>query len=293
MRSKDSGPVDEKQLVCVVVPVYKKDLNRFEVASLQQCKRILGSYPVIFIVPRGLVLPLDISCMATQIREFDAACFTSIDAYNKLLLDASFYRTFADYQYMLIYQLDAYVFRDELKAWCWKGYDYVGGVWLGGFTKNPEDGFFEWIPGNGGFSLRKVESCVEALTSRALAHRPSVLLKRALRSLLLGRRSWLVQLLAFPAQALGFHNTIRWEAQNFSGYEDVFFARHAPRMMRTFIVPSVEEAALFSWDRRPDYLFGKHRALPFGCHAWFRDETPYEVNASFWKSHISDLQDAV
>ena len=31
---------------------------------------------------------------------------------------------------MLIYQLDAYVFKDELLNWANKGYDYIGAPWL-------------------------------------------------------------------------------------------------------------------------------------------------------------------
>jgi len=291
MSPNDSGRAVEKQLVCVVVPVYKKEMSRFEVASLRQCKRILGNHPIILIVPRGLTLSDDIACIANEIKELNPACFKSIEAYNKMLLAPWFYRNFTNYEFMLIYQLDAYVFRDELKAWCQKGYDYLGGVWFKGYTKNPEQGFVEWVPGNGGLSLRKVDSCVKALTSRARAFGPSSLLKQLVRNLLRGRGLWIVELLVFPVKILGFRNTVRWEAQNFAGYEDVFFALHAPRMISSFVVPSVEEAALFSWDRRPDYLFGKHQVLPFGCHAWFREEPPYEANGSFWRNHIAGSWD--
>ena len=37
-----------------------------------------------------------------------------------------FYRAFADYEYILIYQLDCLVFASSLEEWCGKGWDYVG-----------------------------------------------------------------------------------------------------------------------------------------------------------------------
>jgi hypothetical protein len=36
-----------------------------------------------------------------------------------------FYERFVAYDYMLIYQLDAYVFKDELDDWSAKGYDLL------------------------------------------------------------------------------------------------------------------------------------------------------------------------
>ena len=37
-----------------------------------------------------------------------------------------FYLNFKKYRYLLIYQLDALVFRDELLEWCSKEIDYIG-----------------------------------------------------------------------------------------------------------------------------------------------------------------------
>lgn len=42
------------------------------------------------------------------------------------MLEADFYRRFGKYKYMLIYQLDAFVFSDKLLDFCEMGYDYIG-----------------------------------------------------------------------------------------------------------------------------------------------------------------------
>ena len=71
----------------------------------------------------------------------------SIATYNALCTNNQLYNLFSDYEYMLIYQLDAFIFKDELYYWCDKGYDYIGGVEaIENFKKDL----------NGGFSLRKI-----------------------------------------------------------------------------------------------------------------------------------------
>lgn len=50
--------------------------------------------------------------------------------YNRLMLSEDLYSAFSNYEYILICQSDAYIFRDELKEWCEAGYDYVGAPWL-------------------------------------------------------------------------------------------------------------------------------------------------------------------
>lgn len=62
------------------------------------------------------------------------------------MLTKEFYLRFRQWEYLLIYQLDAYVFQDELMDWCNKGYDYIGAPFL---KLNRE---VDWNNcGNGGF----------------------------------------------------------------------------------------------------------------------------------------------
>ncbi|MCK5681152.1 hypothetical protein KAI46_10130 [bacterium] len=58
------------------------------------------------------------------------------EAYNKLLVFPGFWDAFPSFEYMLIAQLDAFVFRDNLDEWCRKGYAYIGAPWLNGFGAN-------------------------------------------------------------------------------------------------------------------------------------------------------------
>src|SRR6266487_2982895 len=117
--------------VAVVIPVYRPQMTAYEEISLNQCLKILGRYPLIFISPDDL----DMSSYLTraphaEVRTFASSHFQNLDAYDRLLLSKPFYDRFRDYRYILIYQLDAFVFSDQLEDWCARGFDYVGAPWI-------------------------------------------------------------------------------------------------------------------------------------------------------------------
>ena len=144
--------------VAVVIPVYKPSMNRNEEISFRQTLRVLATHPIIIVCPESLDLAkynlIAGRCNNVLLREsFNDTYFRNIAGYNRLLLSEKFYLRFAQYKYILIAQLDTYVFRDELLLWCDKGYDYIGAplIWYG---MKIDQG----IVGNGGFSLRRVEA---------------------------------------------------------------------------------------------------------------------------------------
>lgn len=148
--------------VKVIIPCYRSYLTESERISLLQCKRILGRYPICIIKPAGLPLQMD-EIQGLEIEEFDDKWFQSVQTYNQLMLTEQFYECFLDYAYILIYQLDAFVFQDELHAFCSLGYDYIGAPWLDGrFVYVNGTGGCYYV-GNGGLSLRKVETHLEIL----------------------------------------------------------------------------------------------------------------------------------
>ena len=146
--------------VAVVIPIYKESLDEFEKISLAQARKIFGKYPLIFVAPQGK----NFSYLEPQdlIAQFPPQFFQSTQTYTQLLLSPKFYEAFLSFDYILIYQLDAFVFYDALDFFCSLGYDYIGAPvayhsWCGVNTKK--------IPrvGNGGFSLRKVKTCRQLL----------------------------------------------------------------------------------------------------------------------------------
>ena len=162
----------------IAVPVWKVVLGLDEVKSLVQCRCVLGgnaNYEIVLFGPKRLdwnyYRSLWSACPCgdrdePEIAVFDDRCFESRDAYSRLLSAKDFYGRFSGYGHVLLYQLDAWVFRDELSEWCDAGYDYVGAPWChlcrmgkGGCSGYESTGFV----GNGGLSLRNVKSFVNAL----------------------------------------------------------------------------------------------------------------------------------
>lgn len=222
----------------VIIPIYKESFTEFEKMSLVQCCKILGKHDFSLICPEDLEVEeytkiLNAFGVKYRIESFGKSFFESLRGYNLLMLSADFYTRFSPYEYMLIYQLDAYVFRDELNYWCEKGYDYIGAPWIGrlAFFRT---GMNKLRPGeNGGFSLRKVYSCIEVLGSNA------------------GGAGILADYIK--------------SGKN----EDGFFSLRAVKINPAFKVAPLDVAIHFSFERKPETLFqitgGK---LPFGCHAW-------------------------
>lgn len=147
--------------VAVVIPVYKAELNPLEQISLAQVRKVLGKYPLIFVAPEGknfaYFAPSD------KVVHFPPQFFKNVQTYSQLLMSPFFYEAFEDFEYILIYQLDAFVFYDALEEFCALGYDYIGAPRPYCTRRNFPDKR-NILVGNGGFSLRRIKSHCKLLT---------------------------------------------------------------------------------------------------------------------------------
>ena len=153
-------------MVAVVVPVYRQTLTDLERISYRQLINVLGTFEIIIAAPEHLEMPKEIKGEKIRVEYFAKDFFQSVDSYSQLMLSKVFYRRFIRYQYILIYQLDAFVFRNELMHFCSMGYDYIGAPWISGFCEYTNLKRKVLYVGNGGFSLRKVEACLDVLERR-------------------------------------------------------------------------------------------------------------------------------
>lgn len=203
------------------------------------------------------------------------ACLGSIASYNNLMLQAWFYRLFAEWTYILIFQLDAWVLGEDLAAWLQRGYSYIGAPWTGHLGDDtPDVGV-----GNGGFSLRRVDHMIRAIESplwrwapvfrgRELAFRMTLFR----RYHLFPRRQWPLlfckRLLLFLSMALGWRNNLAYFASS-GVQEDHLLSVYAPLVFRWLRIPSMPEAAAFSVETNPRATCAAYGIVrPFGCHAW-------------------------
>lgn len=247
------------QRPCIVIPIYQNftALTELPKLSLKQAASILNKYPIFLVSPKGLDISDYLDFFTAfdsniEVIQFNHHFFNSVQDYNHLLLSSFFYETFADYPYILIYQTDAWIFKDELEEWCAKGYDYIGAPfvnweWSTFYARHltfPRRLLYRLgyrnfnLVGNGGLSLRNTKACI--------------------------------------------HN-LKWfkkAAANFTLNEDYFFSFYINSYNPLFRVAPFKEALKFSFDENPEAsLKLNHGQLPMGCHAWPK-------YASFWKDYI-------
>lgn len=260
----------------VVIPVYKKELKETETRSLRQVLKILATHDICLAGPAGLDLSVYEAIFQTfdrplRMETFDPSYFSSIAGYNKLMLSRSFYQRFAAWDYLLIYQLDAWVFKDELDAWCAKGYDYIGAPWMKLNGRLDEEN-----SGNGGFSLRKIATFIELFNHKGPIWGYKGLVCRHRYRGPLRRRLYILLGLC------GWRNKLSYYTKKKSGNEDLFFAALKHKKGKPFRIPTTREAMYFSFEESPALLYEQTgHTLPFGCHAW--EKWDYET---FWKRFI-------
>ena len=264
---------DSHQKAVVIIPFYKKELSHYDSISLQQCFKVLSNYTIIAIKPHSLQLPeAATKYKFSEVVSFDNEYFKSIKGYNQLMLSAEFYGRFLAWEYLLIHQLDAFVFKDELETWCKKEIDYVGAPWMRtkdypniikatvskslqyfakryNIKKNglPSKNQFDDNVGNGGFSLRRVKK--------------------------------------FHDLCINYSELIKYYlAQNTHHYnEDVFWSIELNRKNEVLNIPGYKIALKFAFELTPERSYNiNHHQLPFGCHAW-------DLHVDFWKPIFKEL----
>lgn len=137
----------------IIVPAYKNDLPEVEVLALKQVVKILGNkYEIVLVCPSTLDVKKynEVAKYDFSVLRCPDCYFKSQKTYSDLCENWEFYDALIEYEYMVIYQLDAWIFEDKLEYFMNMGYDYIGGVHLVTHTKEGENG-------NGGFCLRKVK----------------------------------------------------------------------------------------------------------------------------------------
>ena len=267
----------------VVIPIYLPSLSEWERKSFMQCCKVLQKHPICLVTYKELdcTIYYDIARIfgVNLLREnFDKNTFSCIQGYNALMMSSVFYERFALYDYMLIYQLDAYLFNDLLDDWCKKGYDYIGAPWFYNFESHEEHGYDLWKVGNGGFSLRRITTHIKVLNHRGPVVTNVKMLYHKIKNEAIWKRPLLLLALLF-----GWHNTIEFYIQNYMNNEDFWWSDEVPRQLHCrFSIPTPQEAMKFAFELSPTYLFDLNgHKIPFGCHGWHK----YEYD-TFWKNYI-------
>jgi hypothetical protein len=267
----------EKSL-CVMIPVHKPELTREEKVSLNACKKELTRYDCYLVYPFGMeIKAYTDSFKELKLKPVNSKWLASVEEYNKMKLNRSFYNMFNSYKYLLTYELDAYIFHasfDELNVF---EYDFIGAPFFKGYLDAPFDAPFT-TGCNSGFSIRNIQSCLSILGSMRkytfewLAYKYffSVFPKVAFQLNRITKDRF--GNLLTPKLAFYFSD----EHVN----EDVVWTQIVPQLFPVFRVADHLSALKFSFEHNPERLFYlNHWCLPIGCHAWYKYR-------DFWKQHI-------
>ncbi|MBV6644235.1 MAG: hypothetical protein KI790_02235 [Cyclobacteriaceae bacterium] len=234
--------------VCITIPIHRPDLQPNEENALKRVIELYEKkYDILLVGPKGLnVDNYQIGSQELPLVPLPPRFFKNNFGYNTLLRSSIFYKPFLKYDYMLLYQLDAFIFEDRLQEVMDWGFDYIGApwveqTWMKKMDKQTNSRFFTKFfiqVGNGGFSLRKIKK----------AYRISIFLAPLK---ILWRKKW---------------------------HEDLFWSTICYRLVPGYRVADLKKAMIFAIEDSPRECFkALGDELPFGCHAWEKHDPEFWI----------------
>ena len=276
----------EKETAVVVIPIYKIKLSQPEEDSINQTLSVLKQHKIVLVTHKELNLDYYKNVFKKHNKEFlveffDKNYFANIQGYNQLCLSQEFYKRFINYEYMLICQTDAWVFKDELLYWCSKGYDYIGAPLNKDYTSKSLN-FEIKNAGNGGFCLRKIDSTLK-LMGYGLCNKNVNFYKTFKNVFNYKRKKKLISnIINIPIFIFywTFQAFIKWRyAEN----EDFVIAYYAPKYYPEYKIAEDNIACKFSIEiHAKELLEINNYELPFGSHGY----NNYEKVKKLYAEHI-------
>lgn len=249
-------------------PVFKA-LSNEEVISWRQLLKTLRQRTIVVFHPEN-ILPSDLlpridNDNVIQYLPLPKDHFKSIHSYNRLLLNPSFYEHFLGHQFLCIIQLDVFLLKDDFQKWEAMPYHYIGAPWFADWGKQESQQITG--AGNGGFSMRHIESTIKLLRSKTRKYD----LATSLRAILDHPFSLSIW------KKYTFHNSTHYRRIHKIN-EDIWLARDAPKHLDWYKVAPPEVAIKFSFDAQPRYLYElNNKQLPTGIHAWWKYNPEFMV----------------
>jgi hypothetical protein len=281
VESQASAVIAPTKRVAIMVPVPTPELSADDHVSMRHLRKHLDHHDKFLLVPKGSGIRMD----GFKVMELDRRHFGSAANHNRMLYRTDFWEKFADYEYVLMYHLDALVFSDQLLDWCDKGLDYIGSPFL---ICNDAP----WVRvercGNGGFALYRVPSVLKVLWNRYLAE-PSKYYEdhcwrliefqsRMLKPVRAAAPSWIKN-----RAATGLRDQLR-KMDHIEVNErgnDLFWSDKAKNYLPGFKVGTLEQGLAFSFEMEPRHCLERTGGkLPFGCHAFAR------YDRAFWEPYL-------
>lgn len=257
-----------KENIVIVIPYYKNSINDFEKKSWKSLIKFYPNIPKIGVMPKGVSFPIKHPSII-KTEYLDPSYFKSVHATNKYYLNKQFYKRFIVYEYMLLFELDCLIVKDNLSYWLNKNYSYIGAPTV----KKSLLHFSNRAPRklkyfcNGGFSLRKISHFINVLESDKFYF----LNNYTWRELKRFKRILDFSNLYFKSKKS--KNPSQFFARFFYLNEDVFWSYFAKLFDKNFKCPSpsnLQYMANFAIDTGPEFVRTQiNEKHPFAYHKLF------------------------
>lgn len=266
--------------VAIMVPLPSPQLSEDDEVSMRHLRKFLDHYDKFLLIPEGMEVQME----GFEVKELDRKHFGSAANHNRMLYRTDFWEKFADYEYVLMYHLDALVFSDQLEKWCGRGVDYIGSPFL-----RCDDA--PWVRvervGNGGFALYRVSSVLKVLWGRYLEEPSKYFEDHCWKLIELQRKMLKPIRAAVPSWLKGRATaSLRGQLKKMDHTEvnergnDLFFSDRAKHYYPEFKVASLEQGLEFSFEMEPRRCLERSGGrMPFGCHAFGR------YDREFWEEY--------
>ena len=254
--------------ISIVIITEKNILTKYEEISLNRALKVFSDYNKYLIISEDTDPQYFLDPNTFIVIKLPKLHFENVNTYSTLLLSDFFYNHFVTSEYILIYQLDCFVFKNNLKDFL--GFDYIGAPWFNSqnhaansiintlifrkpfwalklviswFLRTKTSGV-----GNGGFSLRKVDKFLEITADEKI--------KKII---------------------------VQW-VKNKRPHEDIFYSYIIPLFAPDFKIADISTALKFSFETYPRKCFAlNNQELPLGCHAWAKNDI------QFWREVFDSL----
>lgn len=265
--------------VVITIPVYREELSEHEESSFRRSCAVFGNkYSVTAFAPEGMDMTKYTAIFPElKIERFPAHFFRSIGDYSRLLLSEEFYERFSTFEWMLICQLDVWVFRDELEYWCGSDVDFLGAPVPARHDPGEKIESELYVAGNGGFSLRRISAFLEILKAGdKKMYSNKILLSFFLNHLKSGHFFKalipLVRMAGFKNRRQDCLKILKKQGVD----EDMVFRTLSFSEIPPFLTfASTETAAKFAFDGGSVWrYYNKTHHIPFALHAWHLYEGP-------------------
>ncbi len=117
-----------RELAAIVIPYFGADRHAMEHALIRRAWRELQEFSFVFVSADDVDdRPIQAGFPGCTVYRFDASFFENRKGYTSLTLKEDFYDLFGWSEFILLFEPDSFIVKNQLHYWCKQGHDYIAG----------------------------------------------------------------------------------------------------------------------------------------------------------------------